>query len=93
MAEKFITVAIPPDLTRKPGSLRFVEAEFPKRPHVPFAMIWYELGGERQEEALRLDLDKRIFLDHFSDARTNKLLAGAAPGLASFVARAKEEIV
>lgn len=51
-------------------------------------MIWYEEGGEKQENALRLDLDKRIFLDHFSDRR-DEVLTAVAPKIARFVAAAR----
>jgi len=90
MAENFVIVDIPVALRKKlrGATLRFLQAEFPARPDVPFAMIWYEDDGKKQEDALRLDLDKRIFLDRFADSR-DQVLAEAAPKIANFVAAAR----
>jgi len=37
------------------------------RLHSPFALIRYALHGVEQKYGLRLDLDKRVVLDHFED--------------------------
>ena len=49
---------------------------------IPFAQVEYLLNGEKVR-ALRLDLDKRVFLDHFEDD----------PEMEAFLARAAFQIV
>jgi hypothetical protein len=41
--------------------------------------IRYALGGEEQELGIRLDMDKRAFIDHFEDEELEKTIQQAAP--------------
>jgi hypothetical protein len=51
----------------------FLRAEWwDERSH--FVLVRFALNGEEQELGLRLDLDKRVFLDHLSDPKTDKLI-------------------
>ena len=44
------------------GSVRFLRAEW-KTPGARFVLVWYAINGREQPLALRLDLDKQVFLD------------------------------
>jgi hypothetical protein len=44
------------------GPVRFLRAEW-KTLDARFILVWYEIDGVEQSLALRLDLDKRVFLD------------------------------
>jgi hypothetical protein len=59
-------------------SLEFLRLEKAARPTVPFALIRYAIDGEEQPLGLRMDLDKRAFLDHFEDQAKDALLERAA---------------
>lgn len=59
--------------------LEFVEAELFLRPEIPFAIIFYSDNGIRQEDGMRMDLDKQIFLDHFEDQAREDTATAAAP--------------
>ena len=49
------------------SGIEFLGAEVPEDRGVPFALIHYALDSQKQAYGLRLDLDKRVFLDHFED--------------------------
>jgi len=50
------------------SAIEFLRAEMTlAQYHLPFALVRYALQGVEQEYGLRLDLDKRVFLDHFDD--------------------------
>jgi len=51
------------------GTIRFLFADVPASRSVPFAVIHYADDGEEQAYGLRLDLDKRVFLDHLDDPK------------------------
>ncbi|MBI2229507.1 MAG: hypothetical protein HYU46_10475 [Deltaproteobacteria bacterium] len=51
----------------------------------PFAMVWYSLKGTPQEYALRLDLDKQVFLDHLDSKEDDKFVQESAPKIADYV--------
>ena len=59
------------DLSRVQASskIKFEEAHLPPEDYdgIPFAQVRYSIEGMTQALALRLDLDKRAFLDHFED--------------------------
>lgn len=59
-------------------SIVFLSAEVPET-QSPFAMVWYSLRGSRQEYALRLDMDKGVFLDHLEDKKDDEFVQKAAP--------------
>jgi hypothetical protein len=54
---------------REGASIKFLYAQLPPREYegIPFAIVGYNLGGVAQDRSLRLDLDKRAFLDHFEN--------------------------
>jgi hypothetical protein len=51
----------------------------------PFVLVRYALKGAEQKEGLRLDLDKRAFLDHFEDSSLEATVATEAPTIAKIV--------
>ena len=60
------------------ASIVFLSAEVPET-QSPFAMVWYSFKGSRQEYALRLDMDKGIFLDHLEDKEDDEFIRRVAP--------------
>jgi orotate phosphoribosyltransferase len=81
------------DLTSNiPGgdSIEFLRAEVSKAAYrySPFALVRYALEGVEQEYGLRIDLDKRVFIDHFDeDPKKEAVLHGAAPKIVKFLSR------
>lgn len=78
------------DLERDVGQLgpvRFLYAEMSQKHQLPFAIIHYTLHGERPEDewGLRLDIDKRVFIDHLQDEEAENILREAACGIAEFL--------
>lgn len=61
------------------AGLEFLEAEVFLQPDIPFSIVYYALDGVRQEDGLRADLDKQIFLDHFDDAAREEIAQKALP--------------
>ena len=60
--------------------LRFISAEVPMDAHIPFALVRYVVYGEPDpKHGLRLDMHKRVFLDHFDDKSTEESAAQAVP--------------
>jgi hypothetical protein len=47
----------------------------------PFALIRYSIDGVRQSLGLRMDLDKRVLLDHLEDENSDRALTEAVPWL------------
>ena len=72
-------------------AIRFLWAEVNDRQYVPFALITYSIGGAKRRKALRLDLDKRVFIDpqdeEAPEAEFSTIANGAAPAIAERVAR------
>lgn len=70
------------------GSVQFVKAAVSAASLGPsFAIVYYERDGETQEYGLRLDLDKRLFLDHFEDPTEEEVIASSAPEVALAISR------
>ncbi|MBY0503543.1 MAG: hypothetical protein K2X03_06530 [Bryobacteraceae bacterium] len=71
------------------GEVVFVGATVFDEPPLPFAIVNYERAGKLQEKGLRMDLHKRVFLDHFEDTVLEQALAksGASVAVAIGVAR------
>lgn len=73
---------------RIPGgaSIEFLRVETPVTEHdVPFALIRYALEGVEQEYGLRMDLDKRVFIDHFEGEAKEEVIQRAAPKIVEFL--------
>ena len=67
-------------------SIEFLCAEISAEYYTPFAIIRYSLQGEEQEDGLRLDLDKQVFLDdHFEEQEKKELLKETAPKIVEFL--------
>jgi hypothetical protein len=63
------TIKLPPF---EKGPLRFLRAER-WDDQSRFVLIRYALEGKEEEFGLRLDLDKKIFLDHLPDPELDQL--------------------
>ena len=68
----------------KVGPLEFLWAVMPVTLS-PFAVIHYAYDGKREELGLRLDLDKKVFLDQ-PEAVDSEVLRKAAEEVASILA-------
>ena len=67
----------------------FVAATVFDDPPLPFAIVNYELAGQLQENGLRMDLDKRVFLDHFEDSAIQHALSESALRVAMAIGKAR----
>lgn len=67
------------------GSIEFLFAETSGSVYSPFAIVRYSVNGEEQDLGLRLDLDKRVFLDHFEDINQESIVEHAAPIISGVV--------
>jgi hypothetical protein len=68
------------------GKVKFLRAEVPTGQYYsPFALIRYTLQGVEQNLGLRLDMDKRVFLDHFEDEEKEGVIRKAAPKIVELV--------
>lgn len=65
-------------------SIVFLSAEVPEI-QSPFVMVWYSLKGKPQEYALRLDMDKGVFLDHLEDKEDDEFVQRQAPVIINHV--------
>ena len=50
------------------------------------AVVSYSLNGEKQDLGLRIDIDKRDFLDHFDNPDFEALASDAAPRIVHYLA-------
>ena len=73
------------------GDVVFVAATVFDEPPVPFAIVNYKLAGKLQKKGLRMDLDKRVFLDHFDDAAFEQSLAALGIPVATAIGKARSE--
>jgi hypothetical protein len=68
------------------ASIEFLRVEVPAGEyHGPFALIRYALHGVEQEYGLRLDMDKRVILDHFEEEELESAVQKAAPKIVEYV--------
>ncbi len=67
------------------AGIEFLFAEIPAVHLLPFAVVYYAEAGKPQALGLRLDLDKQVFLDHFTDAKKEKILHRAAPDIVAYL--------
>jgi len=80
-------VIVLPDEIKGGAGIEFlsvvVSSEFPS---IPFATVHYAENQKPAELGLRLDLDKRVFLDHFEDESKEEVLGRSAPEICAYVA-------
>ena len=70
------------------NGIEFVRAEAPKQPRPWLVLVRYARWGEQQAAGRRLDLDKRVFIDHFeNDGEVGEAFNEAAPQIASYVGK------
>jgi hypothetical protein len=62
----------------KAGNVELVQVELAS-PTSPFARVRYTVDGELQDYGLRLDLDKRAFIDALDDTETNRKVRALVP--------------
>ena len=85
-----LVIALPDEIKGGAG-IEFLFAEVSKFfPAMPFAVVHYEENGKRAPLGLRLDLDKRVFLDHFDDKAKQEVLNRAAPEICAFVGPSRQ---
>ena len=66
--------------------IAFLRVEMPTKYHLPLVRVRYALDGAEQDDGLRLDLDKRSFLDRVPDHKeTDEILQEAAPKIAEYL--------
>jgi hypothetical protein len=72
---------------RVPGgaAIEFLRVEMAGIDISPFALIRYKKNGLEQPTGLRLDLDKRSFLDHFENREEERIIEAAAPLIVDLV--------
>jgi hypothetical protein len=61
------------------SAVRFLRAEMAADYVTPFALVRYSLHGKEPEAGLRLDMDKRIFLDDLPPEEQDRTLGTIAP--------------
>src|ERR1700738_4094837 len=66
------------------GALHFLRAEW-QRDKSRFVLIRYAVNGQEQPLGLRLDLDKRIFLDSFDDSKFDASIRERIPKILSII--------
>lgn len=67
-------------------ALAFLWAEMSTRYLLPFARIRYALYGQEQEQGLRLDVDKQVFLDSIPDHQEmDAILHKVAPEIVRYL--------
>lgn len=81
---EILTIDLKKQIARK-GDLEFLRAETSAKYRTPFVLVRYALMGAEQKEGLRLDLDKRAFLDHLEDSSLEAAVAKEAQTIASLV--------
>lgn len=67
------------------GPIEFLSADVSAAANTPFAVIHYADAGKKQPFGLRLDLDKRVFLDHLDDPEKEEALCSSASAVVSVV--------
>ncbi len=72
------------DIAPSSATIQFIRAEVPPY-RSPFIRIYYAVGGREEIFALRLDVDKRVFLDHLENPFDDQFVRGVAPEIANLV--------
>jgi hypothetical protein len=79
------------DLKMEKGPLFFLRAEW-WDDHSRFVLVRYALEGKEQEFGLRLDLDKKIFLDHLPDPKLDEIAQFLAKPIWEFIVQRRREL-
>lgn len=69
------------DLTRTApcsAAVKFLRAELPAQ-RSPFVRVYYNYKGHDEKFALRLDVDKQVFLDDLGNKEDDNFIREAAP--------------
>ena len=66
---KFRCVDLSGEVFRDAVVMRFLAADVLANRAEPLATVYYAGNGKKQRYGLRLDMDKRVFLDRFEDDR------------------------
>jgi hypothetical protein len=70
--------------------LKFLSADVPAERHMPFALIHYlVIGTDPPKTGLRLDLDKRVFLDRLENPDEEKAAREAIPTIIDILRRSR----
>lgn len=72
------------DIAPSSATVQFIRAEVPSQ-RSPFIRIYYSLEGHEERFALRLDVDKRVFLDHLENPVDDQFVRRVAPEIANLV--------
>ena len=72
---------------RVPGgaNIEILRAEMRAEMVSAFALIRYSDRGQEPKYGIRLDLDKKVFIDHLPDAQQERVMQEAAPELANLL--------
>lgn len=73
---------IPLDSVKTEAPVAVICAEMPEEYPTPFARVLYAVNGQNQEERLRFDIDKQVFIDHPENDQADQSLKDAAPDIA-----------
>ena len=65
-------------------SIEFLRAEICETYRLPLARVLYSMRG--LENGIRLDLDKKVFIDHMDDDQDEEFIQGVAPEIARVLA-------
>ena len=72
------------------GALHFLRAEW-QREKSRFVLIRYAVDGHEQPLGLRLDLDKRIFLDSLDNPKVDASVQERIPKILSIIGAARSQ--
>lgn len=69
----------------KGQSIEFLNARISDEYFVPLAVVNYRLNGRDEELGLRLDMNKRAFLDHLTNTNQEEFLQQSAPKIVKYL--------
>jgi hypothetical protein len=72
------------DIAPSSATVQFIRAEVPAY-RSPFIRVFYAVRGQEEKFALRLDVDKRVFLDHLENPADDQFVRRVAPQIANLV--------
>ena len=66
-------------------AIEFLQVEMLADRKTPFALVRYSDNGKEPLYGLRLDLDKRVFIDHLEDHDKDEMVTRAAITIAEYI--------